>query len=247
MPKTSVTLKARSIRIHPQSRIRPALQEAWCPFFLSSPQAWSPTARTSRPPWWSWPTPRPLHRHPPSVGARCARCDRGLVHRGGSSPHRQPPRHLRRRRPPARRQRAHPAVRDPCRGLAQRPGPVRRRRHRSRTQRPRGRCEGLRRHRHPQQRRASQPTWRRAHRRRRPYPPPPPGAPSHPGGYRELSGREVEVLRLVAEGQSNKAIGVSMGLSALTVKSHLARIARKLGTGDRAGMVAVALRTGIIH
>ena len=75
----------------------------------------------------------------------------------------------------------------------------------------------------------------------------PPGTPSHPGGYRELSGREVEVLRLVAEGQSNKAIGVSMGLSALTVKSHLARIARKLGTGDRAGMVAVALRTGIIH
>ncbi|MBB1242000.1 MULTISPECIES: helix-turn-helix transcriptional regulator [Streptomyces] len=75
----------------------------------------------------------------------------------------------------------------------------------------------------------------------------PPGAPGHPGGHRELSGREVEVLRLVAEGQSNKAIGVSMGLSALTVKSHLARIARKLGTGDRAGMVAVALRTGIIH
>ncbi|MCF6522749.1 response regulator transcription factor [Streptomyces sp. JJ36] len=74
-----------------------------------------------------------------------------------------------------------------------------------------------------------------------------PGGPGHPGGRRELSGREVEVLRLVAEGQSNKAIGVSMGLSALTVKSHLARIARKLGTGDRAGMVAVALRTGIIH
>ncbi|WP_371499781.1 response regulator transcription factor [Kitasatospora sp. NBC_00374] len=78
-----------------------------------------------------------------------------------------------------------------------------------------------------------------------------PGAPGAPGtqssAYRELSGREVEVLRLVAEGQSNKAIGVAMGLSALTVKSHLARIARKLGTGDRAGMVAVALRTGIIH
>ncbi|GAA4867798.1 LuxR C-terminal-related transcriptional regulator [Kitasatospora sp. NPDC048365] len=75
-----------------------------------------------------------------------------------------------------------------------------------------------------------------------------PGAPgAQPSAYRELSGREVEVLRLVAEGQSNKAIGVAMGLSALTVKSHLARIARKLGTGDRAGMVAVALRTGIIH
>jgi len=63
---------------------------------------------------------------------------------------------------------------------------------------------------------------------------------------RSLSDREIEVLRLVADGRSNKAIGETMGLSALTVKSHLARIARKLGTGDRAGMVAVAMRTGII-
>lgn len=94
--------------------------------------------------------------------------------------------------------------------------------------------QGLRRHGHPHQHRPAHPARRRSP-RRRPHAPPPPGAPSHPGGYRELSGREVEVLRLVAEGQSNKAIGVSMGLSALTVKSHLARIARKLGTGDRAG------------
>ena len=65
-------------------------------------------------------------------------------------------------------------------------------------------------------------------------------------GVRELSAREIEVLRLVADGRSNKAIGQTMGLSALTVKSHLARIARKLGTGDRAGMVAVAMRGGII-
>lgn len=65
-------------------------------------------------------------------------------------------------------------------------------------------------------------------------------------GCRELSAREIEVLRLVADGRSNKAIGQTMGLSALTVKSHLARIARKLGTGDRAGMVAVAMRGGII-
>ncbi len=63
---------------------------------------------------------------------------------------------------------------------------------------------------------------------------------------RGLSSREIEVLRLVADGQTNKAIGESMGLSALTVKSHLARIARKLGTGDRAGMVGLALRTGIL-
>jgi len=61
-----------------------------------------------------------------------------------------------------------------------------------------------------------------------------------------LSEREVEVLRHVAEGRSNREIGEAIGLSALTVKSHLARIARKLGTGDRAGMVATALRARAI-
>jgi DNA-binding NarL/FixJ family response regulator len=66
-------------------------------------------------------------------------------------------------------------------------------------------------------------------------------------GISELSGREVEVLRLVADGQSNKQIGDDLGLSALTVKSHLARIARKLGTGDRAEMVALAMRAGVIR
>ena len=66
-------------------------------------------------------------------------------------------------------------------------------------------------------------------------------------GVSELSGREVEVLRLVSDGQSNKQIGEHLGLSALTVKSHLARIARKLGTGDRAEMVALAMRAGVIR
>lgn len=61
-----------------------------------------------------------------------------------------------------------------------------------------------------------------------------------------LSGREVEVLQLVSDGRSNKEIGVALGLSALTVKSHLARIARKLGTGDRAEMVVVAMRAGVV-
>ncbi len=65
-------------------------------------------------------------------------------------------------------------------------------------------------------------------------------------GADTLSAREIEVLDLVAHGRSNKEIGESLGLSALTVKSHLARIARKLGTGDRAEMVMVALRAGII-
>ncbi|HVQ18938.1 MAG TPA: response regulator transcription factor [Actinomycetes bacterium] len=66
------------------------------------------------------------------------------------------------------------------------------------------------------------------------------------GGPDGLSAREIEVLALVASGRSNRDIGVELSLSALTVKSHLARIARKLGTGDRAEMVAVALRAGVI-
>jgi DNA-binding NarL/FixJ family response regulator len=61
-----------------------------------------------------------------------------------------------------------------------------------------------------------------------------------------LSAREVEVLQLVGDGRSNKEIGEVLGLSALTVKSHLARIARKLGTGDRAEMVVVAMRAGVV-
>jgi DNA-binding NarL/FixJ family response regulator len=69
---------------------------------------------------------------------------------------------------------------------------------------------------------------------------------SQGGGVEGLSAREIEVLALVASGRSNRDIGAALHLSALTVKSHLARIARKLGTGDRAEMVAVALRAGVI-
>ncbi len=63
----------------------------------------------------------------------------------------------------------------------------------------------------------------------------------------ELSARELEVVQAVAEGRSNKEIGDELGLSALTVKSHLARIARKLGTGDRAEMVCLTMRSGLIR
>lgn len=73
-----------------------------------------------------------------------------------------------------------------------------------------------------------------------------PARPTAPANAPPLTPRELSVLSLVAEGQSNRSIGESLGLSALTVKSHLARIARKLGTGDRAALVAVALRRGLI-
>lgn len=73
-----------------------------------------------------------------------------------------------------------------------------------------------------------------------------PASASIPSTIHELSSREIEVIRLVADGRSNKWIGDQLSLSALTVKSHLARIGRKLGTGDRAHMVALAMRAGVI-
>jgi DNA-binding NarL/FixJ family response regulator len=73
-----------------------------------------------------------------------------------------------------------------------------------------------------------------------------PAAAAIPATIHDLSSREIEVIRLVADGRSNKWIGEQLSLSALTVKSHLARIGRMLGTGDRAHMVALAMRAGVI-
>ncbi|MBU6213779.1 MAG: hypothetical protein KGP01_04980 [Actinomycetales bacterium] len=63
----------------------------------------------------------------------------------------------------------------------------------------------------------------------------------------DLSERELAVLAAVADGASNTDVGELLGISALTVKSHLARIGHKLGTGDRAAMVARVLRAGLIQ
>jgi DNA-binding NarL/FixJ family response regulator len=63
----------------------------------------------------------------------------------------------------------------------------------------------------------------------------------------ELSSREIAVLKLVADGLSNKQIGEKLHLSPYTIKTHLHRIGRKLGSGNRAHMITLALRAGIIH
>ena len=57
---------------------------------------------------------------------------------------------------------------------------------------------------------------------------------------------ERRVLVLVAEGRVNKQIGAALGLSPLTVKNHLARIRARLGAGDKAQAVAIALRSGLL-
>ena len=67
-----------------------------------------------------------------------------------------------------------------------------------------------------------------------------------PAGARELSLRELEVIQLVADGGSNRWIGDQLRVSPLTVKAHLGRIGRILGTGDRANIVAIALRAELI-
>ncbi len=67
------------------------------------------------------------------------------------------------------------------------------------------------------------------------------------GGRPDLSDREVQVVQFVANGHTNREIGEHLNLSALTVKSHLSRIGRKLGTGDRAQMVAICMRAGVVH
>ncbi len=74
-----------------------------------------------------------------------------------------------------------------------------------------------------------------------------PGTPDEvPGQVHQLTAREIEVLSMVADGRSNKWIAERLSLSSLTIKSHLARISRKLGTGDRSHLVAIALRAGAI-
>jgi DNA-binding NarL/FixJ family response regulator len=62
-----------------------------------------------------------------------------------------------------------------------------------------------------------------------------------------LTEREVDVLRLMALGRSNKAIGMELHISEGTVKFHVNNILGKLGVEDRTQAVTVALQRGIIH
>ncbi len=62
----------------------------------------------------------------------------------------------------------------------------------------------------------------------------------------ELTGREVEVLGLVARGMSNGEVGRSLFIGEATVKTHLIRAFAKLGVQDRTAAVAEAHRRGLI-
>jgi two-component system NarL family response regulator len=62
-----------------------------------------------------------------------------------------------------------------------------------------------------------------------------------------LTPREVEVVSLIAEGMRNKEIAVALGISEETAKVHVKNILAKLNVSDRAAVIPVALRRGIIH
>lgn len=61
-----------------------------------------------------------------------------------------------------------------------------------------------------------------------------------------LTAREVQVLELMAEGLSNKAIAARLGISDQTVKFHVASISGKLGASNRTDAVRRAVRHGLI-
>lgn len=61
-----------------------------------------------------------------------------------------------------------------------------------------------------------------------------------------LSPREMDVLRGVAAGRSNKSIGTGLGISEETVKGHMRNILMKLGANDRTHAVAIALKRGFL-
>jgi ATP/maltotriose-dependent transcriptional regulator MalT len=67
-------------------------------------------------------------------------------------------------------------------------------------------------------------------------------SPSEP-----LSAREIDVLRLVARGASNREIARDLRISEATVKTHLLHLFGKLGVGDRTSAVTRALERGLIE
>ena len=63
----------------------------------------------------------------------------------------------------------------------------------------------------------------------------------------ELTARELQVLRLIARGLSNKEIAGELELTEGTVKVHVNHILQKLAVDDRTGAVTVAIRRGVIR
>jgi len=63
----------------------------------------------------------------------------------------------------------------------------------------------------------------------------------------DLTSRELEVLELIAKGNSNKQVASILSITEPTVKGHVSNILGKLGAGDRTQAVTLAIQRGIVH
>jgi two-component system NarL family response regulator len=62
-----------------------------------------------------------------------------------------------------------------------------------------------------------------------------------------LTSREQEILELIVQGQSNKEIGGTLGISEITVKRHVGQLLNKLDVSDRTQAVTKAIQQGLVH
>ncbi|MFF3936967.1 response regulator [Streptomyces phaeofaciens] len=72
-----------------------------------------------------------------------------------------------------------------------------------------------------------------------------PRGPDSDARLRQLTSREAQILRLMAEGLSNAELAGLLGIAESTVKTHVKRILHKIGARDRAGAVVIAFRSGL--
>jgi two-component system, NarL family, response regulator len=63
----------------------------------------------------------------------------------------------------------------------------------------------------------------------------------------DLSAREIQVLKLIVEGQANKQIAYHLSIAEHTVKNHVKSILNKLGVQDRTQAATAAIQRGIVH
>ncbi|MEH0018226.1 MAG: response regulator transcription factor [Desulfobacter sp.] len=73
------------------------------------------------------------------------------------------------------------------------------------------------------------------------------GRPPEPKGLERLSGREREVLQLIAEGHTNREIADQLFVSSKTVEAHRTNIQKKLGIAGTAELTKYAVRKGLVE